>query len=160
MMGSRLVVGQEHTTNLANLPNDILLEIIDIITRDYWTAAAVATEKRTCPTGRCWRITEILLGERLPHPDNATWHTHQIAAEHMRNVKIARLEGIDNQINFGINEKNWNPLLFSLAATCRQLRTRIMDDVILQCLRIRGLKERELASALEVFGEDRLQVTK
>lgn len=150
----------DRRTSLANLPTDILQEIIDHITRDYWAVAAVATERRTCRTGRCWRSTEILLGEAQVHSDNANWHTHQIPAKHMRNIKIARLHGIDHHINYGMNDKNWNPWLLSLAATCRQLRSRVLDDVILQCLKIQGLKEREVASALEVFGEDRLQVTK
>lgn len=153
---------EKQAMNLPSLPNDILHEIIDVITRDYWSVAAAADENKLCRTGRCFERSDILLGgeEHVQPTIYADRHKHSIPKNHMRNVKIARLNGVDDHLNYGINDRHWNPWLSSLAATCRQLRSRIMDDVVLQCLRIRGLKERELSSALEMFGGERLQVTR
>lgn len=75
-------------------------------------------------------------------------------------VEVLRSDDINNQGNYAGYDRHWNPWLLSLAGTCHQLRVRVMDKVILRYLRIRGLKESELKSALEVFGRDRLKVTR
>lgn len=157
--------------NLTRLPIDILQEIVDHITRDYWSVVATAKERDQCDRGLCTGSSEKLLGgevhfenllawvERI-HPSLGSLHTHHVPEEHIRNVRIAKLNGIDNHTNHGINDQYWNPWIVSLAETCRQLRSKIMDGIILRCLRINGLEEREITLALDVFGADRLQVTR
>jgi hypothetical protein len=143
---------------LEDLPVELLLLIVEFLTDDFWQICVeLKGEVSQACDGDCHQKSVVQLGAykrkiaRRNDGAEAYDHSHHAYKWIARYIEIANKNRVPTMSVACRPELHRNPWVFQLGSTSRSMRARVLEGVMLRCVKVHQLDSKEVSNVKSRF---------